>query len=705
MQTMASTQDKTAEIRSLIKTLHAVDQRLDELLGGEVDSVMDDNGRSIVLRRAQGHLRQSEQAKQSAMLAALPANIALLDARGVIVSVNAAWSYFGSANGLKLPGDAVGVNYLEVCDQAQGRGSSEAGAAAAGIRSILSGKASSFSLEYPCHAPAQQRWFVMRVAPLSEGVPSGVVVMHLDVTERRLADNALAALSQQTAQRERMFSTMLASINDFAFIYDRKGCFVFVNQPMLDLWGLHLEQVVGKNYHSLGGYPAEVAQWLQAQVQEVLQAKKTLSFETPSLRPPGAERYYEYVYSPVLASDGSVDFVVGTTRDITERRRSQHMLRELNADLEARVLARTRALARQEALFQTLADEAPAIIWTLDASASRITYLNAEGARLLGGSAQDWLGKKMLSIIHPGDLEHTLEEAMRALNARDTFESIRRLRSADGTFRTMSCRASPVLGEQGAVDFWVGHELDITALKETENALRSSNSELESFAYSLAHDLRSPLTIIDGFSRMLGKELGAGASQRAVHLMTRMRASVKQMDEVSSGMLALAGISRTAMQVQTADLSQIAQEVAELLMERDPERQVKLNIENALLAQCDAKMMRSLMSNLMGNAWKFTAKVDCAQISFTSSSVSDAPEAGAATVYCVRDNGAGFDMAYADKLSQPFQRLHESREFEGTGLGLATVRKIVERHGGWLRLEGEVGKGACVWFTLSPAGA
>ncbi|MDB5744009.1 MAG: multi-sensor signal transduction histidine kinase [Polaromonas sp.] len=567
---MASMQDKSAEILSLIRTLHATDQRLDELLGGEVDSVMDEAGRSIVLRRAQGHLRQSEQTRQAAILTALPASIALLDARGVIVSVNAAWAQFGSANGLKQPGDAVAVNYLDVCARAKGRDSDEAKAAAAGIRSVLLGKINSFSLEYACHAPAQQRWFLMRVAPLSESVPSGAVVMHLDITER----------------------------------------------------------------------------W-----------------------------------------------------------RSQNMLRDLNADLEARVLARTRALTRQEALFHTLADQAPAIIWTLDASATRITYLNAEGARLLGGSAQDWLGKEILSIIHPDDLKATVGERMRALNACDTFESIRRLRSADASFRTMSCRASPVLDDQGAVDFWVGHELDITALKEIESALRSSNSELESFAYSIAHDLRSPLTIIDGFTRLLGRELGTAASERAVHLLTRMRASVKQMDEVSAGMLALAGISRTAMQVQTADLSQIAQEVAELLMERDPDRQVDLNIQNAMLAHCDIKMMRSLMSNLIGNAWKFTAKVECAQITFTSTSVPGSPESRAATVYCVRDNGAGFDMAYAEKLSLPFHRLHDAQEFEGTGLGLATVRKIVERHGGWLRLEGEVGKGACVWFTLAPSGA
>jgi PAS domain S-box-containing protein len=464
----------------------------------------------------------------------------------------------------------VGVNYLDVCDRAQGPDSTGAGAAAAGIRSVLHGEASSFSLEYSCHTPAQQRWFLMRVAPLSEGVPSGAVVMHLDVTER----------------------------------------------------------------------------W-----------------------------------------------------------RSQNMLRELNADLEARVLARTQALARQEALFHTLADQAPAVIWTLDASATRLTYLNAEGARLLGGSAQDWLGKTVLSIIHPGDLEHTLEETKRALNARDTFESIRRLRAVNGTFRTMSCRASPVLNEQGVVEFWVGHELDITALKEIESALRSSNNELERFAYSIAHDLRSPLTIIDGFSRLLGKELGATASDRAVHLLTRMRASVKQMDEVSAGILALAGISRSAMQLQTADLSQIAQEVAQLLREGQPERQLQFNIQNGMLAQCDARMMRSLISNLMENAWKFTAKVECAQISFTSSRMLGASESAAATVYCVRDNGAGFDMAYADKLCLPFQRLHDAQEFEGTGLGLSTVRKIVERHGGWLRLEGETGKGACIWFTLGPSGA
>jgi light-regulated signal transduction histidine kinase (bacteriophytochrome) len=264
----------------------------------------------------------------------------------------------------------------------------------------------------------------------------------------------------------------------------------------------------------------------------------------------------------------------------------------------------------------------------------------------------------------------------------------------------MSCRASPVLDEQGNIDFWVGHEIDITVLKEIENALCLSNGELESFAYSLAHDMRSPLTIIDGFARLLQKELGAAATDRAIHLLSRMQASVKQMDDVSSGMLTLAGLSRSAMQSEMTDLSEIAREVAHSLMERDPGRQVTFHIQNDMLAECDHRMMRSLISNLIGNAWKFTSKVKLAHISFTCSRTGDALNGRGGITYCVEDNGAGFDMAYADKLTTPFQRLHAVEEFEGTGIGLATVRKIAERHGGSVCIRGELGKGASVRFTL-----
>ena len=688
-----------SEIAALIEQLHATDQRLEELLDGAVDSVTDQQGRTMLLRRAQGELRQSELARQSAILAALPAHIALLDMRGVIVSVNTAWRHFGDVNQLQSPGGAVKQNYLEICEQAQGKGSEGAREVATGIRQVLAGTLDNFSMEYPCHSPTEQRWFQILVTPLAGKQPSGAVVQHINITARKQAADGLAELSARTDRRERMLSTLLSSISDFAYIYGKDGRLLFANQPMVNLLGVPLEQAIGKTHFDFG-HPAEVAEKFHQALTDVFTSAKNLSFEAPFGGTVPSGRFFEHVYSPVLAPDGSVDFVVGTTRDISERKQRQDALHAMNTELELRVASRTAALARQEALFHALADQAPVIIWTMDASCSHITYINRAGSDLLGGTPEDWTGQSGLPI-HPSDIDANILGLAQAMERSEPFVSVRRLVAADGSFRVMSCMASPVYGPQGTVDFWVGLDQDITELKDVESALRVSNNELGTFAHALAHDLRSPLTVIVGFGKMLEKELGQTATPRAVHLLTRMRAGVRQMDEVTTGLQSLAGLSSSTIKMELTDLSQLGREVIEMLQDRNPERKVVANIQDGMTAICDRNMMRSLIANLIGNAWKFTAKVPCGEIAFTASCASgDSGKSNASMIYRIQDNGAGFDMAYAAKLFIPFQRLHAADEFEGTGIGLATVRKIVERHGGWIRASGVPQHGATMEFTL-----
>ncbi|MCM2288865.1 MAG: EAL domain-containing protein [Sulfuritalea sp.] len=188
--------DANEEIAALIKTLHSTGQRLEQLTAGEVDGVADHEGRTFLLRPAQEHLRDSEAARQAAILDALPTHVALLDSRSCIVSVNQAWRQFAEANGLQGPQAAIGINYLEVCDRARGEDVATARQVAEGIRAVLTGEADSFSLEYPCHAPTQKRWFLMTVTPLAEDASHGVVVMHLDLTEQVLAEIRIKRLNR-----------------------------------------------------------------------------------------------------------------------------------------------------------------------------------------------------------------------------------------------------------------------------------------------------------------------------------------------------------------------------------------------------------------------------------------------------------------------------------------------------------------------------
>jgi PAS domain S-box-containing protein len=226
--------------------------------------------------------------------------------------------------------------------------------------------------------------------------------------------------------------------------------------------------------------------------------------------------------------------------------------------------------------------------------------------------------------------------------------------------------------------------------------LEESNEDLRDFAYSLAHDLRAPLASIDGFSAQLELRLGAGLDEKSQHYLRRVRAGVKLMSDLTDALLALADLSNTQLMHQSVDLSAVAHTVVERLRERDPARHVTVTIEETLRTQGDVRLLTDVMQNLLGNAWKFTSRVKAAEIVFGGESWPNG-----SYLYHVKDNGAGFDPAYAYKLFGPFQRLHTANEFEGTGIGLAMVRKIVSRHGGRVWAESLPGEGASFYFTLN----
>ena len=368
----------------------------------------------------------------------------------------------------------------------------------------------------------------------------------------------------------------------------------------------------------------------------------------------------------------------------------------LNTSLERKVAERTVALARQEALFRALAEQAPQVVWTSDARGA-LTYVNQAWFELVGGSLQDWAGSQWFSAIHPEDLPLVKANWRLSSTSGSPFVGIRRLRARSGLYHTMSYRAAPVVDVQGEVLFWVGIDADITEIKSIEAALRLSNRELEAFSYSVSHDLRSPLNTIDGFSRLLSKQLTTDESThvKGRHYLSRIQAGVAQMGKLIEDLLSLSQVSRMELNYQTIDLSVLSQHILDEWRQRQPDRQASIDIQSGLKTQGDARLVATLMENLLGNAWKFTSKKPDAQIH-----IGQYLDAAGLPVFFVRDNGAGFDMAYAEKLFIAFQRLHTESEFPGTGIGLATVSRVVSRHGGLLWAESVPEQGATFFFTL-----
>ena len=236
-----------------------------------------------------------------------------------------------------------------------------------------------------------------------------------------------------------------------------------------------------------------------------------------------------------------------------------------------------------------------------------------------------------------------------------------------------------------------------TSLERSLHEQQILNKELEAFSYSVSHDLRAPLRSIDGFAQALREDWGDRLDETGQDHLSRVRNAAQRMGRLIDDLLKLSRLSRAQLQRIDVNLAQIARDITRDLEERNPTRKVEWVIDDDLRANCDPSLARIVLENLLGNAWKFTSKTPDARIEFTKMPEMDPP------TFIVRDNGAGFDMQYADKLFAPFQRLHGEREFPGTGIGLATVQRIVHKHGGEVSTRAEVGHGAAFYFSFEPA--
>ena len=408
----------------------------------------------------------------------------------------------------------------------------------------------------------------------------------------------------------------------------------------------------------------------------------------------GRDVWIRTLGEPIRDASGRVVAVQGAQQDITLRVLMMEEIRRLNASLEDRIAQRTAELGRQEALFRTLAEQAPLPFWTMDPRGN-VSFLSRAWYELAGGAPPDWLGEDWMRLIHPDDVTAVQHNWLRSVVSGEPYAGTRRIRARDGSYHTMNYRAVPVRDPQGEVLFWVGIDSDITDLMANEAALRLANTQLEAFSYSVSHDLQSPLQRVASFARLLQQELDGTAQERALHYLARIQANADTMAQLIEGLLALAHVSEVAVIRAAVNVSDMATEILQRLQSEHPGRQVHWEVEPGLTVLGDARLMRSVLENLIGNAWKFSSGRERTEIA-----VGGSRERGE---YYVRDNGCGFDMAYADRLFGTFQRFHDADEFPGTGIGLATVARAISRQGGRVWACSEPGQGATFWFTLPVA--
>ncbi|TAM48233.1 MAG: PAS domain S-box protein [Gammaproteobacteria bacterium] len=515
--------------------------------------------------------------------------------------------------------------------------------------------------------------------------------------EQRVAERT-AALQGEVVERrkiEQRFRGLFESAPDAIVVSEPGGRIVLANSQAEQLFGYTREELVGQTIELLvperfhaahlthrAGYVAEPRTRMMGAGMELFAQRKD-----------GSEFPVGISLSPIQTEQGTLIF--SDIRDVSWRKKTE---RELRAS---------------EARFRAVSETANDAVITADREGN-IVYFNRAAERIFGYSVDQAVGQSLTLLMperfrasHGEGLKRFLSTGEAHVVGKTVELAGRRREGAE--FPLELSLASWKVGEE---TYFTGLVRDITRRRQAEQDIRQLNDslreraaelevvnkELEAFSYSVSHDLRAPLRAIDGFSRILLAEHAGALDATARDRLARVRRAAQHMAALIDDLLKLSRVTRAELSLEEVDLGALAQAVAEGLRGQDPARTVRFDIARGLAARADPRLLRVALENLLGNAWKFTGRRAEAHIEF------GATERDGQAAYFVRDDGAGFDMAYADKLFGAFQRLHDAAEFPGTGIGLATVQRIVHKHGGRVWAEAAVDRGATFYFTLAQEG-
>ncbi|KQT13460.1 sensor histidine kinase [Ramlibacter sp. Leaf400] len=451
---------------------------------------------------------------------------------------------------------------------------------------------------------------------------------------------------------------------------------------------------------ALACFVPEQRRLLQDAVLACLRHGTPFDLEAQVLHASGERTWVRLIGEPQWNAGGTVVRMEGALQDITPAKRVQEELAESRRELAS------------------LMDNLPGMAYRcLNAPRWPLQFASDRALELTGYSAADLVAGRpeFGDLLHPDDAQRVWSKVQEAVRQHTRFNITYRIRCRDGGEKWVWEQGAGVFDENGTLRFVEGLVLDVSFAKRVEaqlNALNqtledrvrertaqleAANAELEAFAYSIAHDLRAPMTAMAGFARVLQESM-PDLEGRSAHYLQRILGNVARMSEMTDALLSLARLSGVGIHTEAVDIGALAARAVAQLQEQEPHRSVVLTLQPDLLALGDERLLAQVLANLVGNAWKFSRTREVVTLEVGSTGVQDGRRA-----FFVRDQGVGFDMAHAGNLFGAFRRLHGAGEFEGTGIGLALVRKIVDRHGGRVWAQSRPEGGATFHFTL-PAG-
>jgi len=487
-----------------------------------------------------------------------------------------------------------------------------------------------------------------------------------------------------------MTSEIFNAIEDGIIMVDRNASIIKINPSAEKIIGIDKKDMLGKNILKVFSSIEEKLEQPKLVIDiltKIINRTEEVKDEDVSFLNPN--KYINIISTPLLNRFGVKTGNIITLRDITQRKNMENELRLYKEELEKLVEERTQELKKSEEKYRALVEHAQVGIGIH--RDGKMVFANKQFISMLGYTQEEFIGIPISQLIHPDEVKVVMARAYDRYSGKDVIESYDvQLLKKDGSI--MPTIINNVIIEYEGEKSTLITVVDITDAKMRKE-LELVNKELEMFAYSISHDLRAPLRSINGFSQALLEDYEDKLDEEGKDYLLRLRAASQRMSVYIDAILKLSRLGRAEVKQEEIDLSALVQDIAKDLKESEPARDVEFIIEEGVTAIGDRTLLRVVLENLVGNAWKFTSNQENAKIEFGIYN-SKPP------IYFVRDNGCGFDMKYIDKLFTPFQRLHSDAEFEGTGVGLASSQRIIRRHGGNIWAESAVGKGATFYFTL-----
>ncbi|MGI9165721.1 MAG: PAS domain S-box protein [Pyrinomonadaceae bacterium] len=613
--------------------------------------------------------------RNSAILDALPAHICLLDAVGNILEVNATWKHFAVENNYSGNTFAIGTNYLEVCESACGEFVEGAKQAADGIRAVLSGKLSNFELEYPCHSPDEKRWFRLMIAPLKDDPFEGLVVMHLNITERKTAEGALIKLTGDLEVAVQEYRQVIDHSLDVICQVDEAGRFIQVSAAAKNVWGYEPEELIGRMYMKLV-HPDDHAKTAQAAI-DIMAGQATSTFENCYLRKDGSIAHL--MWSAIWSASDKTMFCVA--RDISKLKQAEAALKE------------------SEANYQSLVESSPAIVYLAQAYPPYSPIYVSPNIVAFGYTTDEWFSRPdmWINLVHDEDRERVLHATQEAMNEGLDTELEYRIVARDGQIHWVQDKGRFITDRRGNKTGWQGVILDITKTKALETQLRQSQ-KLESvglLAGGIAHDFNNMLTAINGYSDLTLMRLKNDDPLR------RNIEEIKKAGERSASLTyqLLAFSRQQILQPKVLSLNRViidTSRMLERLIGEDIQLFTSLN-QKAGQVEVDPGQLSQIIMNLAVNArdamphgGKLTFETDNVTLdeNYARHHVSTIP--GEYVMMSVSDTGTGMNAETKTHLFEPFFTTEVGK---GTGLGLATVYGIVKQSGGYIWVYGEEGIG------------